>query len=60
MDTNLLIQYIMVGLILFGAGVWAVWKIIELRRNKVSKCCGCSLGDTCAKRRMEGQRIREI
>lgn len=54
MDNNLLIQYILVGLILFGTTVWVVWKIVSLRKSKVSKCCGCSLGDKCAKRKLEG------
>lgn len=52
LSTNLLIQYILVGAILVGAVVWVIWKMVGLRKNKVSSssCCGCSLNDCCSKK----------
>lgn len=47
---NLTLQYIFVGLVLFGAAVYIVKKIITLRRKgHVDSCCGCSLSKTCDK-----------
>lgn len=47
--TNLIIQYIVVGVILAGAVVWVVWKTIQRRKGKSGgACCGCALSDHCS------------
>lgn len=49
-QTNLIIQYTIVGLLLLAVSVWIVWKLIRMRKQKnVGGCCGCSLSDTCLK-----------
>ncbi|MDE6755408.1 MAG: FeoB-associated Cys-rich membrane protein [Muribaculaceae bacterium] len=49
---NLMIQYILVGFILFMTMVWVVWKFLKLRKkeNKGS-CCNCSLSSACQQKR---------
>lgn len=47
---GLTLQYIVVGLVLFGAAVYIVIKLIKLRRKgHIDSCCGCSLSETCNK-----------
>lgn len=48
LTTNLIIQYVVVGVILAGAVVWVVWKAIQRRKDKGGgACCGCALSDHC-------------
>ncbi|MDE6578388.1 MAG: FeoB-associated Cys-rich membrane protein [Muribaculaceae bacterium] len=49
---NLMIQYILVGFILFMTMGWVVWKFLKLRKkeNKGS-CCNCSLSSACQQKR---------
>lgn len=47
MSTNLIIQYIIVGVILLGVAIWVAWKIYHIRKSGAKSCCGCSLGDSC-------------
>ncbi|MDE5875204.1 MAG: hypothetical protein K2M10_10400 [Muribaculaceae bacterium] len=46
-SVNLLVQYILVGIVLCATLVWCVMKIIGMKRDKRSSCCGCSLKDAC-------------
>lgn len=50
MDTNLVIQYSVVALLLIGALVWIVVKAVKAKKTGAS-CCGCSLSETCSKAR---------
>ncbi|MDE5888127.1 MAG: FeoB-associated Cys-rich membrane protein [Muribaculaceae bacterium] len=52
-STNLLIQYIIVGLILTAIFVWVVFKIMNIKKEDSPKCCGCSLEGACAKKRTD-------
>lgn len=48
---NELVQYIMVGVVLFVAGVYIIIKLVKLRKKgKLDTCCGCALSDTCNKK----------
>ena len=50
-SANLIIQYIIVGLILVGVVVWILRKIIILgKRGNAKSCCGCSLANACGKK----------
>lgn len=50
LSTNLLVQYILVGLIIVAAIFWTVRKIISGRKKGNPGCFGCALADSCAKR----------
>lgn len=48
---NILIQYIIVGLVLLGAVIYIVRKIVALRKHeRRNACCGCALSDKCNKK----------
>lgn len=47
--SNLIAQYIIVGIILLAASAWIIWKLIKLRKKGVKSCCGCALADACEK-----------
>lgn len=51
-DTNLIIQYSVVGAILVTAVIWVIYKAIKNRKNKgkSNPCCGCSLSKSCGKK----------
>lgn len=48
MDTNIIIQYTIVGVIILAAVIWIAMKAFKKNRNKNSSCCGCALSDNCA------------
>lgn len=50
MTTNLLIQYIAVGIILLATVVWIIVKFIKNRKSGSNSCCGCSLSQNCGKK----------
>ncbi len=51
---SLTLQYIFVGLVLLGAAVYIVIKIIALRRKgHVDSCCGCTLSEACDKNKQK-------
>ncbi|MEZ3551167.1 MAG: FeoB-associated Cys-rich membrane protein [Muribaculaceae bacterium] len=50
--TNLIIQYIFVGLVIIGAFIWIIWKLIKLNK-KGGGCCGCDLADACNKKNLK-------
>lgn len=57
LTANLIIQYCIVGLVLLGAVVWIIWKLVGLRkRSNVKSCCGCALAGSCASKKL---RIRK-
>lgn len=49
LSTNLIIQYTIVGLILFSAVVWVIYSYIKNRKKDYAGggCCGCSLQQHC-------------
>lgn len=47
MDTNLLIQYTIVGVLLLGVCVWIIIKVTRNVRGKATSCCGCALREAC-------------
>lgn len=51
LTTNLIVQYILVGLTLLGVAVWVIWKILEIRKdNTRSACSCCEISKSCAKK----------
>ena len=51
LDSNLIIQYSIVGVILLAACVWIAVKVFRRQKNKSQgSCCGCSLSDACKKK----------
>lgn len=53
-DTNLLIQYIVVGGILIAASVWVIVRLIKARRQMKERggsgsCSCCELSSSCKK-----------
>lgn len=47
-SSNLLIQYILVGIILLSVAVWIIVKIVRLRKKGVSPACaGCVIANRC-------------
>lgn len=45
---NLLLQYIIVGLILLGISIFVIIKLFRIKKKGIpSKCCGCSMSDAC-------------
>lgn len=53
LSTNLIIQYILVGLIMLGAVAWMIWKLISARKYGAKSCCGCSLSNACGKKELK-------
>ncbi|MDE6339439.1 MAG: FeoB-associated Cys-rich membrane protein [Muribaculaceae bacterium] len=49
MDKNLLIQSTIVGIILFGALIWAAYRAFFRKKNSQTGCSGCSLAENCSK-----------
>lgn len=50
MDTNLIIQYILVGITLGAVIIWCILKIRKARKRGIkSSCCGCALSESCSK-----------
>ncbi len=48
---NLIIQYIIVGIILAAVAVAVVWKLIKLRKSDAPPACaGCALSRSCDKK----------
>lgn len=57
MDTNLLIQYIVTGVLILAALVWIIVKIVRLGKGKSSGCPGCALSGSCTKpRKADGKK----
>lgn len=54
-QSQLMIQYIIVGIIILGALTWVVIRLIKKARNKDNPCCGCSLGETCGKKELKSK-----
>lgn len=52
-SANLLIQYILVGVILLAATVWIIWKLIKIKKHGPKSCCGCSLSESCGKKALK-------
>ena len=48
-STNLLIQYILVAIIIAGAVIWIILKIIKNRKRGTVGCCNCSMASSCSK-----------
>lgn len=46
-DTNMAIQYTLVGVCILGAMIWILVKLFRKGRN--SGCHGCSLANNCSK-----------
>lgn len=46
MDTNELIQYILVALLLIAVCVWTYRRSVK-RKNGKGGCCGCSMSRIC-------------
>ncbi len=54
-DANLIIQYIIVGMILGGVSVWIIIRLIHIRRHGIKNpCAGCSLSESCSKKKTDG------
>jgi hypothetical protein len=52
LSVNLIIQYTLVFILLAGAVAYIIWKLVHIRKNGgASSCCGCSLSDSCGKKR---------
>lgn len=50
-ETNLILQYIIVGMILGGVSVWIIIRLIRIRRHGLKNpCAGCSLSESCGKK----------
>lgn len=53
---GLTVQYIIAGLVLIGAAVYIVMKLVALRRKgKIDSCCGCSLSEACNKNKIKNE-----
>ncbi len=51
---NEVVQYIMLGVVLFAAAVYIIIKLVKLRRKgRLDSCCGCALSDTCNKKQIK-------
>lgn len=59
LSTNLIIQYILVGLIMLGAVAWMIWKLISARKYGAKTCCGCSLSNACSKKELKSNIKRD-
>lgn len=46
-DTNLTLQYTLVGICILGAIIWIMWKFF--RKEKKTGCQGCSLAENCSR-----------
>ncbi len=46
-DYNLLIQYIILGIIMLGVIVWIIRKITKKSKSSGNSCCGCALSEKC-------------
>lgn len=49
-STNLIVQYVCVGVAALAAIIYIVRGFIRRHKKGSDGCCGCSLGDTCADR----------
>lgn len=49
MDRNLLIQYIVTGILVLAALIWIIVKLVKMAKGKESGCPGCALSDRCTK-----------
>lgn len=60
LTANLIIQYCIVGLVLLGAVVWIIWKLVGLRkRGNVKSCCGCALAGSCASKNTKNKKTEK-
>lgn len=60
LNTNLIIQYTLVGIVLLGVTVWAVWKIINIRKEGTQSACSCcAINRNCAKKGVT-QKLNEM
>lgn len=60
LTANLIIQYCIVGLVLLGAVVWIIWKLVGLRkRGNMKSCCGCALAGSCASKNKKTEKRNE-
>ena len=50
METNEIIQYTIVGVILIAVLIWLVRKVVTMKHDKSSGCSGCSLAESCKKK----------
>lgn len=50
MNSNLIIQYSIVGGILLAAFGWLLWKTLKKQKTRNNSCCGCALYDNCNKK----------
>lgn len=63
MDSNLIVQYSLVGLCLLGAIAWIIYK--ASKKGRRGGCCGCSMSDACVsakhhrKDRKDKQKMQE-
>lgn len=49
MDSNLLIQYIVTGVLVLAALIWIIIKFVKMAKGKTSGCPGCALSERCTK-----------
>lgn len=47
-DSNLLLQYIILGVIMLGVIAWIIRKITKKSKSANSSCCGCALSEKCS------------
>ena len=45
MNSNLIIQYILVTIVIISAIIWILYRLLS-RKGK-NKCCGCAFKDSC-------------
>lgn len=52
-NANMIIQYSIVGIVLLVACGWIIWKIFRKQKKNNSPCCGCSLSESCDKKKIK-------
>ena len=50
MDTNLAIQYTVVGILVAIACVWIIIKAVKTSKGESTGCAGCALAEKCNKK----------
>lgn len=53
LESDLIIQYSIVCLILLAAIVWIIMKIVKKNKTRQSGCCGCTIAETCKKKKLK-------
>lgn len=58
-NTNMIIQYSLVGLALLAAFAWILWKSLKKEKKIGSSCCGCSLAENCNKKTLLNKDLKD-